>query len=534
MNGSYQFASNPHIDLSLSAENVPMQYLALMARHAKRDLPSDMNMSGMLSAVLTVRGDYGNRVWAGSGQVSDVEIRSSVLTKPVVIASSRWSLVGPGTEVALPAKPAGKKTTKAKEELPPPTGLAWKVEPVSLKLGENAPATLAGWFAHDDYYTELRGEADLERLFELAKLAGLPKPASEVTGSAKGAVQISGEWAGFVPATITGEAQLKNIVAKFNGVASPMRIGSAHFVATKDAFSMNKATGSFAGVHSALEFSALWPQHCTTAQGADPMTCSLQFNVTADDLKVEEINALLNPKAQKRPWYAALMEPQRTKFPEVYANGQVNAAKLMMKNVTATHFSSRLSISPNGFALTSMSADVFGGKYTGQLTSDFSLGKPVYHATGKLQQVAMPSIAALMKDPWAAGVATVNVEGQASGWNADEIVSSAFGEADFDWRDGAMPHVALEADGKPLHFKSFTGALQMRNGMFSLSESKLQTTSGIYQVTGTASLDRRLEVKLSRDGTHPGYTVTGTLEHPTVAAARPAATRAKLARTSNR
>ncbi|MGZ4816697.1 MAG: AsmA family protein, partial [Terriglobales bacterium] len=297
--GSYDFLPNRRVDVSVTAENVPLQFLAVLARHAKRDLPSDMNISGMMSASFAVKGDYGSRVWAGSGEMSEMEVRSTVLSQPVALAPSRWSLVAPDEQPLFVKSRSPKKT--ATVDLPQPSGIAWKLQPVTLKLGDGGPATLAGWFSHEGYYTELRGDADLQRVFELAKLAGLPAPASDVTGSAKGAAQVSGEWAGFVPATITGEAQLKNITAKFGGVASPLRVSSAHFAAGKDRLEVSTAAATFTGVHSDLDVSASWPQHCTVSQADQHLACGVQFSVSADQLDIDEINSLLNPKAQKRP-----------------------------------------------------------------------------------------------------------------------------------------------------------------------------------------------------------------------------------------
>lgn len=536
--GSYDFIPRPHIDLSLTAENLPMQFVALLARHAKRDLPSDMNVTGMLSAALAVRGDWGNHIWAGNGQVSDVEIRSTVLSKPLVLGASRWSLVGPGIE-----PPFSKRTAIARklvaEELPHPSSLAWQLQPVSLKLGGAAPTTLAGWYSREGYYMEVRGDAELDRLFELSKLAGLPTPAAEVSGTAKGAIQISGEWAGFARPTITGDAQLKTVTARFNGVSSPLKISAAHFTATPSLITVSKAVGSFTAVRGALSFSAFWPQHCQEIQGNDPFRCGMQFNVAADQLNIDEVNSLLNPRAQKRPWYAALANSvigsQRTKFPSIYAQGQVSAAKLEFKSATASHVSSTLSITPAGFALTSIKADLFGGKYLGEIRCDLTSGIPAYTSSGNLQKIAMQDVATIMKDSWASGVANVDYHGSASGWSADDLLSAAAGSASFTWLNGALPHVELDSVGKPLLFKRFTGTadlvngtLSLRNGALTAGTSKAQSGTSIYLVSGTASLGRRLELKLTRDGNHAGYSITGTLEKPTIAPLRVSATQAKL------
>jgi AsmA family/AsmA-like C-terminal region len=537
VNGNYDFVPQRRLDLSITAENVPMQFLSTVARHAKRDMPSDMNVTGMLSAVVAVKDAGDKRTWAGNGEISEMQVQSSVLSSPLVLAPSRWLLVGPGTEAPPTFQTVTKKTRKKAtvEDLATPSTLAWKLEPVEVRLHDNSTPMLSGWFAQDGYYADLRGEADLGRLFEVAKLAGLPTPASDVTGTAKGAVQLSGEWAGFQAATVTGDAQLRNVTAKFSGVAGPLRISAAHFMATKDAYGVSKATGSFAGVHSELQFSALWPQNCS-GDGA-PLKCALDFNVSADELNVDEVNSLLNPRAQKQPWYAALantvMGSKRTKFPEVRARGQVSAAKVIVKNVRATQFSGFLAIAPSTFSLTNITADMFGGKYSGEVQADLGGATPAYMSQGELQNAVMTNVASLMKDPWASGSASISYRGQLSGWDADELLSSATATAKFEWHNGGLPHIELASAGKALQFKDFSGTLDLSGGVLTISPSKLQSASGIYLVSGTASLGRRLQLKVAREGA-PAYSITGTIERPTIALLREPERQPKIHESSNR
>jgi hypothetical protein len=71
------------------------------------------------------------------------------------------------------------------------------------------------------------------------------------------------------------------------------------------------------------------------------------------------------------------------------------------------------------------------------------------------------------------------------------------------------------------------GKVALRNSRLEFSESKLDMASGIYQVSGVASLGRTLNVKLTRDGAH-GYEITGPLNAPRVARIEPPEARAAL------
>jgi hypothetical protein len=170
---------------------------------------------------------------------------------------------------------------------------------------------------------------------------------------------------------------------------------------------------------------------------------------------------------------------------------------------------------------------VFGGKYLGDLSSDFRGGTPVYESKGKLQGVAFNNVASWMKDDWATGKVNISYTGKAAGWKSEEILSSAVGTANFEWRDGSLRHVELETPGKPLQFRIFAGAIELKDGTLSLEQSKLQAQKGIYQVSGTASLARELKLKLARDGV-PSFSVSGPLEKPTVTALKQPQTQANL------
>jgi uncharacterized protein involved in outer membrane biogenesis len=216
----------------------------------------------------------------------------------------------------------------------------------------------------------------------------------------------------------------------------------------------------------------------------------------------------------------------------VYAVGQISVGNLTVKDVAITRFTAKLQLLPRSFALTSVNATVFGGAYAGELTANFFSREPIYRVDGKLEKASLANIAAPAQDAPISGTGSFKIDGHATGWNAEEIAASASGALDFNCSDGALNRVSLDADGRSLRFKSFSGTLKLQNGAFSFSQSKLQTAAGIYTVSGTASMDKKLEIKLARNGT-PGYSVTGTLELPVVTPIDPTTAQAKLVRSGH-
>ena len=78
-----------------------------------------------------------------------------------------------------------------------------------------------------------------------------------------------------------------------------------------------------------------------------------------------------------------------------------------------------------------------------------------------------------------------------------------------------------------LRVNRFAGQLLLRDGKFEIEQGKLQTPGGIYQLSGTASLSRVLDIKLARDGAR-GFNITGTLNQPHVAVSTTPETQAAL------
>jgi len=77
-----------------------------------------------------------------------------------------------------------------------------------------------------------------------------------------------------------------------------------------------------------------------------------------------------------------------------------------------------------------------------------------------------------------------------------------------------LPHIALASDEGPLRVTRWQGHARLRAGKIEIEQGKLVSPSGAYEMTGTASLGRALDLKLTRAGA--GYSITGTLAEPRV------------------
>src|SRR6185436_14202903 len=101
---------------------------------------------------------------------------------------------------------------------------------------------------------------------------------------------------------------------------------------------------------------------------------------------------------------------------------------------------------------------------------------PACRGTGTLEKLALAQLADAMHDAWITGTASVQYRASTLGWTKADLLSHA-------------------------------------DAGFQIEPGKLQTPGGIYQVSGTASLSRVLDIKLAREGAR-GFNVTGTLNQP--------------------
>ncbi len=509
--GSFSPLLRPaQVDVSLAAEDVPLQALVTLARHAKKDLPDDLSARGTLDASVSYRRTAADSAahWRGTVNTSDAVLLSAVLQPQLQLPPLSFVLEGPGAE-AVTLQPAS-RTPKRQPDRPAPATLRLAAKSIALPLGTPDPIAASGWFAADGYQWQLDGGARIARLLQLGRILGLRVPAVSAEGIAVVDLQVSGPWSGFPAPTITGHAQLRNLNASVSGFNVPLHISSATVSLTPDTATLQNFLATFPG--SPVQFGG----SVQMARGCESLeTCAIRFNLHSDQLAVDEINRLLNPSYAKRAWYQVFGPAQRTPLlTRLQASGQVSISRLGLRAAAATHVSAALQLRGGKLTLSDLTADLLGGRHRGQWQADFTAAVPRYRGTGTFDGIAMAQVAGLMRDDWAAGHANASYEITMEGWSAGELAASATGTGSFDWRNGALSHVALNGGSGPLQFKRFSGQMELHEGVLLLGQSRMTATGGIYTVSGTASFGRELGLKL-RNGER-GYDVSGPLEKPKV------------------
>jgi AsmA-like protein len=489
--------------LLVTGKDLPAASLLALSRRMKKDLPDDLQASGSVNVAFDLQPD----AWTGSGTTSSVRL-SSRLSAPLEVGRVELAL-------GIPPPPRGKRNPPA---MPPVTML--RVSQFPLDLGGAMPARVQAWLSHDAYSIELQGDTRINHLLELAHALGVRAPQAAMTGLATTDLHLAGRWTGFAAPVVTGDLRLHSVTAAIPGIAAPLQITTAALQLTPDVAEIDDLAAGFSGTHLNFTGSVQAPKDCPTSP------CLIAFQLHAERLSTDELNAVLNPRAHKRPWYAILRaSPQPSMLPKLSAAGTVSAARLEIKSLVAKRASGDVRLESGVLTVTNLRAEVLGGSAAVEFRGDFTGAQPAYTIDGALRQASMGAVSALMRDPWATGKANATCKVQASGWDAAQLRASANGFLRFDWRDGSLAHVALNSLPAPLLIRQFHGELAVASGQLTFQPSKLETPGGIYLVSGTASFDRQLGLRLMRGKTE-GFDITGTIEKPQVTPAASPATQA--------
>lgn len=504
-------------DLEVEAAGIPAQSLIRLARHIKKDLPEDSVASGTLAARFRVHRDpsAGPR-WEGSGELKSLLLAS---------ASNGAQLeLGTIPFMAAPAnlRPARRNPAAGKTEPASAPSNRLEVGPFALPLGRPAPASARGWVARDGYNFTVSGDAQVRRLLQVARLLGVPAWQANADGMARMNLQVAGAWSGFQGAQVTGGAQLTEVRAQLRGVNAPLEIASASLLVDDSATHFTNMAGSLAGI--SLNASLNLPRRC-----ASMPVCPVKFEAAADGISLAQLRELLDPAARNRPWYRQLFpsgNPGPSVLSEVRATGKLRLRQLAMNRLLVNDVVANVELDGGKVTLTGLQFDWLGGKHQGDWTADFTAQPPAYTGKGTFHHVSLARLAQLMGDGWIAGASAGSYELAMSGSNAAELLGAATASADIEVHDGGLPHLML-AKNSATRVRRFQGKLGLRNGLLSLTQGKLETGAGIYQVSGTASLGSQLNMRLVGDDSR-SFTVTGTIAKPQVAADESHETQAEL------
>ncbi len=493
-------------NLKISGDSVPMQSVVELARRARKGLPDDLSASGTLTAEFAGQKVAGGpAAWSGKGHASNLALRSEVLRMPLLVGEVPFAM-GQDASANTSRKPGSRLTNR---QQPAPAESALTIGPTPVALGRPLAATLYGKISRTAYQFDLEGEARVQRLLQVARLIekGLTAPAAD--GTARVNFVLAGDWTSPAPPLISGTAQLRGLRAEVRGINEPVEVASANLSLNEHEIRLQNIVAS-AGT-------TRWNGSLRYARGcAVPSDCLLKFDLHTDQVSGEQLVGLFNPAPSKKPWYRwlTLSESSGTvPFAKFHATGSITAGRLIMHGVTATKLSSGVTIDNGKLRLIDLRGQIFGGEHFGEWQADFTRSPVTLTGAGSLDHIAPAQIESAFRDGSRNSTATLLYKVSAAGTSAAEILASATGSFDFDWRNGTLRRITLNRGA--LQVRRFFGQVTLAKGMFEVHDAKLETPAGTYVVAGTSSLSRRINLTLTRDASH-AFSITGPLEAPRV------------------
>jgi hypothetical protein len=487
-------------NLALTAHEVPIQSLVAFARHAKQGTADDLIAAGQLNGNLKLERIVDARkselVWEGRGEASGVELGSKINKTQLLLG-----------DIPITAA-AGTHFKPAIARLRAETRL--EIGPFNLALGRVAPATVRGWLSPSGYGFVIQGDAQLQRLLQVARTVGIPTQQPNAEGQANVDLQIAGSWSGVTAPRAVGRAQLHSVHAEVRGLNAPLEIAAANLILTQDQISVQKLTASVAD--TSWRGSLTLPRQCVV-----PESCPIRFDLHADEISTDQLNQVINPYVRKQPWYHFLSSPPAgiPYLLTIDAAGKLSANRVVVRKLVGSRVSAKLELNKGKLRVSDLRADVLGGKHIGEWEADFTAKPPQYSGKGTVENVALDQLSQSMNDDWITGSATATYRVKTSGVDAAELVASTISTWKVEAWDGLLGHVALTDGSGPLPIHRLTLQLAMHDGKFEIEDGKLDSVSNIYRISGTASMSRVLNVKLLREGAQ-GFNITGTLMEPHV------------------
>lgn len=489
--------------LTFAASDVPLQSVAQLATHVKSGIPEDISAAGKLNAKISLATAEDTHLpqWQGQGEIKNLRLESASTNAELVLAAIPFTIQQtPSSITALHVPFLGALSSAPGVE----------IGPLNFSLGHTTPLQVHGWISASTYNVRAKGDGQIQRFLQAARMLGIPAPQTTAEGIANVDLRLAGPWSDFSTTRAVGTAQLHAVHAQVRGLSVPLEVSAANLTFTQQEINVQKLSASLAGI--AWRGSLTLPRPCVL-QG----TCPARFYLHADGLTDGALNTLL-AGSSSRPWYRLLEKQAPSFLSRLQAIGQLSADKITIHKIAGTDFLANVDISPGQLQFSNVHAKLLDGRHVGSATIDFTSGIPTMHAEGSLDHIALDQLAGVTGDRWITGSAAATYQFSGSGKSIATILASGNAELKVTAQDCVLPNISL-AEAGPLRMEKFSGDLLFADGRFQLKQGSFTAPEGRYEINGTVSLNKSLSLKLVR-GDGPEYSINGTLAESRVAASK--------------
>src|SRR5579862_9146020 len=130
-------------ELGITGEHIPAERFVAFARHAKKDLPSDLTATGEVEGTFSVRDSAGAPPqWSGGGKTTGLALHADVLKQDLQLGEIEFGI--PSPEMINP-----KRKRAGRPSLPAAAPAVFQIafQPFAVPLGAASPAIASGVFA---------------------------------------------------------------------------------------------------------------------------------------------------------------------------------------------------------------------------------------------------------------------------------------------------------------------------------------------------------------------------------------------------
>ena len=374
---------------------------------------------------------------SGSFTVAGLQLAGDRLSKPIQIAKM---IIDPAP--VQEGRPAALSTT------------------VAVPAGGAAPLTVTARLSLSGYQLGVRGTAALQRLREIARVAGVEQVAAldQLAGEpATLDLNAEGPWLAAAAPIIPGSSARAPVVAP----VAPPSVNAAedrlsgtvtlHNANWKSEFLANVVEIASATLHvedgtyrwEPILFSYGPVKGTASLEPAPtcepPAICAPHFMLRFGSLDAAALQEAILGAREKGTLLSTLIDRLRPSSAPLWPTleGTVRADSLLLAPVTLTNAFASVRIGPTGAEITSLEAGLLGGQVHGTGTIS-TKAKPAYRLEGKFTNLDSVRIGQLLGMGWSGGGLDGAGEVELSGYTDKDLTDSANGTLHFEWRHGSV------------------------------------------------------------------------------------------------
>jgi AsmA family/AsmA-like C-terminal region len=502
--------TRPQAQLTLAIQRVPAAAVLTALQEVRSGLGAGVQAAGGLNGHF----QYATQNGRPPSIAGEVALDSLSLTPP---DSGKPFLVGP-VRFRCESPDAGNDAGAP----------ALLLQPVRLAMGAPVPVTVDGRFTAAGFDLHLGGVTTLVRLKAFGKTFGLLGGA----GTAALDLDVRGKWLLPVPdsehpvvaSTAEGSIAIRNAELTTSYLSQPLKIASAQGILSPTQIEWTNASITYGKLEAqgTLEYPTLCAvpgSPASSLAGVDSTPCAGHFVLVFPTLDLAALQSTLLGTGEGGKLLRQLLDRidrHSVKWPDLSGTvriGALSTGKLVVHDAIGV-----LDISGDAIKIRSLNGHLANGTMHLAGLVDASGDQPEYQLDVQVTNAAPSALGSIFDEHWGSGLANFSAQITMSGFDAQDLVSSATGSLRWDWTKGGLAaEEPLPVAAQPfIHFDQWSADAAIAESTIKITHSLLARGQEAIPLSGTISFNREIDMK-GGSTAHP-FAITGTLQHPEVKA----------------